>query len=139
MKFRTDVKADKFFRDTIVSPPPTLQLPEVVPYCSLLMTHAVGEKFKAVILEERKASCIGIGIQSFNPEAFGTTLTNLLDAIVSPDMSYFGKYNSDIIKLAYSHMHPLTHWNEATEDEFAMEVCPSSDYEDRNDGVYTSN
>ena len=122
----------------MVAPPQSLRLPDEVPYCSLLMTHAVGEKFKAVSLAERKASCIGIGIQGFNKDFLGQEVTKILEGIVSPDMSYFGKYDADIIKLAYSHMHPLTHWNLAMEQDLSVDECSSlsSDSEDPKDGVF---
>lgn len=91
------------------------------------MTHADGEDFKAQLLANRKAQCLGIGVQGFNGQSLGPDIAQLLEGIVSPDMSYFGKYDADIIKAAYSHMHPLTHWNKAELDEPCyMEVCPSS-------------
>lgn len=140
VKFRSEVDAKDLFDKVPVIPPSTLKLPDAVPYCSLLMTHASGGEFQAHSLSERKASCIAIGIQGFNRESLGQDVANLLEDIVAPDMSYFGRYDADIIKLAYSHMHPLTHWNVTPDLTHEMDVDPPSsvsDKEDPKDGVWT--
>jgi hypothetical protein len=127
------------FETIRIDPPSSLILPDVVPYCSLLMTHASGEKFKASPLAERKESCIGIGIQGFNEKSLGEDVSKLLESIVSPDMSYFGKYESHIVQLAYSHMHPLTHWNMAVDapPEKGQSEAESSEHEYKGDSVFT--
>jgi hypothetical protein len=75
------------------------------------LTHAENGAFFADSLALQQRNCLAIGVQGFNKKSLGVQISSYLQKIVAPDMSYFGVYSADIIKLAYANMHPLTHWN----------------------------
>jgi hypothetical protein len=93
-------------------------------------------------LPSQQPNSLSIGVQGFNEKSFGPDVSNLLQNIVAPDMSYFGHYKSDVIKMAYANMHPLSHWccvgrldsNIPFVQDFSMMSVPeSSAYQDSDD------
>lgn len=64
----------------------------------------------AKTLSSQRPNSLTIGVQGFNKKSLGPDISTLLQNIVAPDMSYFGHYKSDVIKMAYANMHPLSHW-----------------------------
>ena len=66
----------------------------------------------AKALSSQQSNSLAIGVQGFNEQSLGLNISNLLQNIVAPDMSYFGYYKADVIKLAYGNMHPLCHHNQ---------------------------
>ena len=95
---------------TTMRPHDVLQVPDYVPYCTLLFSHAKGASFEVEAMSQQQSNCLGIGIEGFNKKSIDAKIIGILDEIVSYDSDFFN-YTADTIKMEYSQMHPLRFWN----------------------------